>query len=374
MGVGLEPVLGLLRFLAQLIAAVDEKLAKLLKHAAPLPYFALSHLLTMLAHDVPTLPLIQHVFDYLLARPPIALVYLVAAMIIERKDELFALNDEDGDLGMLHSLLGALPSMSDGPEPLETEGISAAVPSLIPDPSFPCSVAETATVVANSDELGSSAEDTDETDTLAESDCYSDSDTMKTETVVDIYLHDTENRKAESPLSSPSPLVGRSPTPPLQVHSESELFSSPPPLYSDDQEITPNDADTSPLSTSPSSPLDLLDEKPIRSGSVSPNSERTHTPSRRKPSIPLELSSLLRSADQLLEAYPPYEGYPVSVDSDQASHTLPDSSSDIPFLLPFLKSQSHYLPYHLLWALSVSSTPGPRTLLAFLQLPTQRKS
>lgn len=46
----------------------------------PLPYFALSNLLTLFSHDVPTLPLIQHVFDYLLSRPPIASVYLAAAV------------------------------------------------------------------------------------------------------------------------------------------------------------------------------------------------------------------------------------------------------------------------------------------------------
>lgn len=46
----------------------------------PLPYYALSNLLTLFSHDVPTLPLIQHVFDYLLCRPPIASVYLAVAV------------------------------------------------------------------------------------------------------------------------------------------------------------------------------------------------------------------------------------------------------------------------------------------------------
>lgn len=46
----------------------------------PLPYFALSNLLTLFSHDVPTLELIQHIFDFLLCRPPIATVYLAAAV------------------------------------------------------------------------------------------------------------------------------------------------------------------------------------------------------------------------------------------------------------------------------------------------------
>ena len=49
---------------------------------APLPYYALSNLLTLFSHDVPTLPLIQHIFDYLLSRPPIVVVYLAAAVRI----------------------------------------------------------------------------------------------------------------------------------------------------------------------------------------------------------------------------------------------------------------------------------------------------
>ena len=47
---------------------------------SPLPFYALSNLLTLFSHDMPTLPLIQHVFDYLLCRPPIAVVYLATAV------------------------------------------------------------------------------------------------------------------------------------------------------------------------------------------------------------------------------------------------------------------------------------------------------
>ncbi len=45
-----------------------------------MPYFALSNVLTLLSHDVPSLSLIQHIFDYLLARPPVAILYLEAAV------------------------------------------------------------------------------------------------------------------------------------------------------------------------------------------------------------------------------------------------------------------------------------------------------
>lgn len=46
----------------------------------PLPFFALSNLMTLFSHDMPTLPLVQHVFDYLLCRPPIAVIYLAVTV------------------------------------------------------------------------------------------------------------------------------------------------------------------------------------------------------------------------------------------------------------------------------------------------------
>ncbi|OCH86458.1 hypothetical protein OBBRIDRAFT_828297 [Obba rivulosa] len=110
MGVSLEPVVGLLRLLKRIIQLSDPELAAVLERNAPLPYYALSNLLTLLSHDVPTLPLIQHVFDYLLARPPIALVYLAAAVILMRREEVMRLEREGGE-GMIHSLLTSLPDL-----------------------------------------------------------------------------------------------------------------------------------------------------------------------------------------------------------------------------------------------------------------------
>src|ERR1700674_973204 len=48
--------------------------------SSPIPYHALSNLLTLFSHDVPTLPLIQHLFDWLLSREPVMVVYLCAAV------------------------------------------------------------------------------------------------------------------------------------------------------------------------------------------------------------------------------------------------------------------------------------------------------
>ncbi|KAH9848720.1 rab-GTPase-TBC domain-containing protein [Lenzites betulinus] len=118
MGTTLEPVVGLLRILKRILHLADEKFAVTLEGAAPLPYYALSNLLTLFSHDVPTLPLIQHIFDYLLCRPPIAVVYLAAALTLMRREEVQVLEDE-GEEGMMHSLLTSLPDLyEEGDDPV----------------------------------------------------------------------------------------------------------------------------------------------------------------------------------------------------------------------------------------------------------------
>ncbi|KAJ8693455.1 GTPase-activating protein gyp8, variant 2 [Pleurotus ostreatus] len=112
MGSTLEPVLGLLRVMSRLLRLADPPLSSLLEQISPLPYYALSNLLTLFAHDMPCLPLIQHVFDYLLCRPPIMVVYLASAILLSRKAEIERL-EEAGEEGMVHSLLSGLPNIYD---------------------------------------------------------------------------------------------------------------------------------------------------------------------------------------------------------------------------------------------------------------------
>ncbi|KAF8632342.1 hypothetical protein AX15_001926 [Amanita polypyramis BW_CC] len=114
----LEPVLGLLRVLKNLLRLADPEFAKLLEQDSPLPFYALSNLLTLFSHDMPTLPLIQHVFDYLLCRPPIAVVYLAAAMLLARKDYIQSVEDQVEPF-MLHPILSSLPPLTEGFESTE---------------------------------------------------------------------------------------------------------------------------------------------------------------------------------------------------------------------------------------------------------------
>ncbi|KAH9057204.1 rab-GTPase-TBC domain-containing protein [Lactarius vividus] len=112
MGHTLEPLTALMLILQRLLRLADPPYAALLEDHAPLPYAALPHLLTLLAHATPTLPLIQHIFDYLLVRPPLGIVYLVAAITLSRKDLVLKLG-EGGDEGMIHSVLTGLPEFAD---------------------------------------------------------------------------------------------------------------------------------------------------------------------------------------------------------------------------------------------------------------------
>ncbi|KAJ7077816.1 rab-GTPase-TBC domain-containing protein [Mycena belliarum] len=138
MGSTLEPVLGLLRVMRNLLRVADPTYAELLERTSPLPYYALPNLLTLFSHDMPTLPLIQHVFDYLLCRPPIFVVYLATAIILSRKEDVERL-EEEGEEGMMHSLLSALPQIVDGP--LDEEEIQLKMETdSVPEETAPCTL------------------------------------------------------------------------------------------------------------------------------------------------------------------------------------------------------------------------------------------
>ncbi|CAE7087526.1 unnamed protein product [Rhizoctonia solani] len=121
MGVGLEPLTGQLRILRRLLRIADPELAILIEDASPLPYWAISPLMTLYTHDLPTLALAQRVMDWILARPPNAVIYLVAAFVLRKKAEIQKLVD-DGDDGMMHSFLSSLPELEadELPDPVDT--------------------------------------------------------------------------------------------------------------------------------------------------------------------------------------------------------------------------------------------------------------
>ncbi|CUA76695.1 hypothetical protein RSOLAG22IIIB_02162 [Rhizoctonia solani] len=128
MGTGLEPLTGQLRILRRLLRLADPELARLIEEASPLPYWAISPLMTLYTHDLPTLALAQRVMDWILARPPDAVIYLVAAFVLQKKAEIQKLVEE-GDDGMMHSVLSSLPELEadELPDPVSAQPSSPRV-------------------------------------------------------------------------------------------------------------------------------------------------------------------------------------------------------------------------------------------------------
>ncbi|SPC64462.1 related to GYP8 - GTPase-activating protein [Ustilago sp. UG-2017b] len=106
----LLPIMGQLKLLGNLIRLCDPALAELVDRASPLPFFALPWLLTLLTHDAGEVVVMQKVLAFVLAFGPSAAIYLCAAVLLQRKEEVMTMDpDELEDPAMLHTILGRLP-------------------------------------------------------------------------------------------------------------------------------------------------------------------------------------------------------------------------------------------------------------------------
>lgn len=78
------------------------------------PYFALSAILTLFAHDLTEYTPTTRLFDFLLAHPPIQSVYLFAALLTTRRAEFLAIPADEPDI-LLYTLSKLPPDL-----PLQT--------------------------------------------------------------------------------------------------------------------------------------------------------------------------------------------------------------------------------------------------------------
>ncbi|KAL8412285.1 hypothetical protein RB596_001499 [Gaeumannomyces avenae] len=117
----LAPAIAQLRLLPDILDAADPALWRHLSQTEP--FFALSGTLTMYAHDVQTLGEIARLFDALLALDPTFSVYVFAAIVLSRRDELFDTPDSEPE--MLHSILSKLP------QPLDLDALLARAAELV---------------------------------------------------------------------------------------------------------------------------------------------------------------------------------------------------------------------------------------------------
>ncbi|TLS29916.1 hypothetical protein PpBr36_02846 [Pyricularia pennisetigena] len=119
----LAPAIAQLRLLPDILRAADPSLCHHLSQTEP--FFALSGTLTMYAHDVQTLGEIARLFDALLAREPVFSVYVFAAIVMSRREELFDTPPDEPE--MLHSILSKLP------QPLDLDDLLARAVALAED-------------------------------------------------------------------------------------------------------------------------------------------------------------------------------------------------------------------------------------------------
>lgn len=101
------PTTAQLWLLPDIISNADPKLRR---HLAGIePFYALAGTLTMYSHNIEGYRDIARLFDVFLAREPVFSIYVFAQIIMDRRDEIFDIDEPD----MLHVILGKVPASMD---------------------------------------------------------------------------------------------------------------------------------------------------------------------------------------------------------------------------------------------------------------------
>jgi hypothetical protein len=105
----LDPALAQLKLLRPIFRAADPELYDHLPKSQP--SFALAGTITMFAHNIQDYKDITRLFDFFLARDAVMPIYLFAAVVLSRREELLEIDKEDEDI--LYVMLGKLPQPFD---------------------------------------------------------------------------------------------------------------------------------------------------------------------------------------------------------------------------------------------------------------------
>lgn len=97
----LSPATKHLQLIPAILNSSDPELAQHLSRTDP--FFALSAVLTLYAHDIEDYSDIVRLYDFILAHEPILTIYLFAALIVSRRNELLEFESDDSDM-MLFTL------------------------------------------------------------------------------------------------------------------------------------------------------------------------------------------------------------------------------------------------------------------------------
>jgi len=112
---GIDPCMGWLKVLRNLVRQVDPTFSKtVVEQASPLPFFALSWLITLLSHDLELgAAASSKVFDAILIGGPETILWIIAALLLQSREELIngdgMQEEEYGDPALLHHTLSKLP-------------------------------------------------------------------------------------------------------------------------------------------------------------------------------------------------------------------------------------------------------------------------
>lgn len=112
---GIDPCMGWLKVLRNLLRQADPTFCKsVVEQASPLPFFALSWLITLLSHDLELgATASTKVFDFILVGGPETILWMIAALLLQSREELMrgdGMEEEEyGDPALLHHTLSKLP-------------------------------------------------------------------------------------------------------------------------------------------------------------------------------------------------------------------------------------------------------------------------
>lgn len=106
MAKSMEETQDLLTYMLPILESSDPPVCEFLVRSEAMATFALPWLITWFSHVLPHYAVITRLFDYVLATSWLAPVYLSAALVLARRDELLA---GDCDLAAVHSLLSTIP-------------------------------------------------------------------------------------------------------------------------------------------------------------------------------------------------------------------------------------------------------------------------
>ncbi|KAJ4364384.1 GTPase-activating protein gyp8 [Neocucurbitaria cava] len=105
----LDPAIAQLELLRPILRAADPALHEHLPKSQP--SFALAGTITMFAHNIQDYKDITRLFDFFLARHAVMPIYLFAAAVLSKREELLEIDKEDEDI--LYVMLGKLPQPFD---------------------------------------------------------------------------------------------------------------------------------------------------------------------------------------------------------------------------------------------------------------------